>query len=99
MSPRSVAIGFGVLAFVAVGLSFLASSHPDGLEFIYFEEGVGKAFGEISLFSSPMPGYVIPGLSNETLAGILAGVVGVIITGVILFALASSISKRGGKPS
>lgn len=98
-SPRSIAIGFGVLAFVAAGLSFFASSSPDGLEFVYFEEGVGVAFEEVSLLSGIMPDYMAPGLSSDALAGILAGVVGVIITGVFLYALGSAISKRGGKPN
>ena len=68
-----LAIGFAVFAVVAVGVSFLASASPDGLEFVYFEQGIGAEFEEMALVSSPLPDYVVPGLSNETLAGILAG--------------------------
>jgi cobalt/nickel transport system permease protein len=91
---RALAIGFTIFALIAAGVSFLASSNPDGLEFVYFEEGVGVQFEEMSLLSSPIPDYVVPGLSNETLAGILAGIVGVIITGVLLFAFGAAVRNR-----
>lgn len=94
-SIRPLAIGLSVIAFLAAGLSFLASSHPDGLEFVYFEQGVGKEFAEMSLFNSPFPDYVIPGVSNEILAGVFAGIVGVIIVGVFLFAAISA--ARAGR--
>lgn len=97
VSPlRGLAISFGVLAFGAAGLSFLASSHPDGLEFVYFERGVGRAFEETALLTGPIPDYVVPWVGNETLAGILAGVVGVIITGALLWAAMSSARARRG---
>lgn len=97
---RAIAIGFGVFAIIAASLSFMASSSPDGLEFVYFEQGIGAQFEEMALLSSPMPDYVVPGLSNDTLAGVLAGIVGVIITGVLLYALVSALRKdRGANPS
>jgi cobalt/nickel transport system permease protein len=91
---RNLAIGFAVFAIVAAGISFLASGSPDGLEFVYFEQGVGAEFEEMALLSSPIPDYVVPGLSNETLAGILAGIVGVIITGVLLYAFGVAVRNR-----
>jgi cobalt/nickel transport system permease protein len=90
---RNLAIGFAVFALIAAGVSFLASGSPDGLEFVYFEQGVGAEFEEMSLLSSPIPDYVVPGLSNETLAGILAGIVGVIVTGVLLYAFGAALRK------
>ncbi len=92
---KGLVIGMGALALFAAGISFLASGYPDGLEFVYFEQGVGNAFQEMSLVNSPIPDYVIPGMSNETLAGILAGIVGVIVTGVLLYAVIGAIRKRG----
>ncbi len=93
-SMRSLAYGLAILALCAVGLSFLASSSPDGLEFAYFEQGVGAAFQETQLVSSPIPDYAIPGVSNETLAGILAGMVGVVVTGVLVYAVFTQVSRR-----
>lgn len=93
-SVRGVAVTLGAAALAAAGLSFLASSHPDGLEYVYFEQGVGKAFAEQTLLRSPMPDYVMPGVPNETLAGILAGIVGVAITGALLYAALRGLSQR-----
>ncbi len=93
-SMRPVVVTLGITALAAAGLSFLASSHPDGLEYVYFDKGLGKAFAEKTLFGSPMPGYVLPGVRNETLAGVLAGVVGVVVTGALLYAVVSAVRAR-----
>lgn len=93
-SLRKIAIAFVIFAVLAAGISFLASSSPDGLEFVYFEQGIGAEFEEMALVSSPMPDYVMPGMSSDTLAGIFAGIVGVIITGALLYAFAATIRKR-----
>lgn len=98
-SVRPVALGLAVIAVVAVGLSFLASSFPDGLEYVYFEQGVGEGFAEQALVNSPIPDYVVPGVGNETLAGILAGIVGIIVVGVILYAIASAVRSGRDKPA
>ncbi len=92
VSTRGVAIGMGVLAFLAAGLSFLASGNPDGLEYVY--EKIGTSYTATELVSGPLPDYAVPGLSNETLAGILAGFVGVIVTGVGLYAVITALRGR-----
>mgnify|MGYP001149881196 FL=1 len=91
-SVRKTAFGLGLIALVAVGLSFVASANPDGLEYVY--ERVGSAFGEVSIFSGAMPDYVMPGVANETLAGVLAGLVGLIVTGVLVYALLTAVRSR-----
>lgn len=91
-TARRVAIGLGVIALLAAGISFVASSNPDGLEYAY--ERVGAAFDAATLLEGPMPDYVIPGIANETLAGVLAGVVGVVITGVLAFGALSGLRGR-----
>ena len=94
-SPMSsVVVVLGILALAAAGLSFLASGSPDGLEFVYFDSGIGAAFEEVSLVKSPFSDYLVPGISNDSLAGIAAGVIGVAITGVLLWALAVSLKRR-----
>ncbi|MDI6712112.1 MAG: energy-coupling factor ABC transporter permease [Anaerosomatales bacterium] len=93
-SVRPVAVTLGAVALAAAGLSFLASSHPDGLEYVYFEQGIGRPFAERVLLHSPMPDYVIPGVANETLAGVLAGAVGVVITGALLYTAVRALAAR-----
>jgi len=89
---RKVAIVLGVIALVAASVSFLASSNPDGLEYAY--EQVGSAFEGMTLLEGPMPDYVVPGIANETLAGVLAGIVGVVVTGVLAYAGLTGLRAR-----
>ncbi len=55
-------------------LSPLASAHPDGLEWVAEQKGFLEAARGPLL--SLIPDYVFPGVSNEALATILAGVAG-----------------------
>lgn len=98
-SYRRVALGLATVALLAVALSFFASSLPDGLEYVYFEQGVGQELADQATVPGPIPDYVVPGVSNEVLAGILAGLVGVIVVGVILYGLASGIRAGRDKPA
>jgi cobalt/nickel transport system permease protein len=91
---RPVAVTLGAVALGAAGLSFLASKSPDGLEYVYFEQGIGKRFAEQVLLRSPMSDYVMPGVSDQTLAGVLAGIVGAIITGALLYGAVKALAAR-----
>ena len=87
-SNRGVAVVLGVITALAAGLSFLASGSPDGLEYVYFGE-LGFAEDSVTgtLLSVPWPDYVFGGVGNETLAGILAGIVGAIIVAALGYTL------------
>ena len=81
---KSVLIGGVVIALILAVLSPLASSHPDGLE------KVAEDLGFLSLGRGPLysiiPDYVFPGIHNENLATIVAGIIGVLlIASVALF--------------
>jgi cobalt/nickel transport system permease protein len=94
-SVGGVAVVFGLMAVVAAGLSFLASGSPDGLE------SVGERLGFLSetdavFGSSPIPDYLVPGVDNEALAGVLAGVVGIIVTGALLYGAFGALRRRPG---
>lgn len=85
-------IGGGVLAVLLAVLSPLASSHPDGLEWVaeqtgFIDKAVGPAYEII-------PDYVLPGISNPAAATILAGIVGVVIVGGAAVLLALSRKQR-----
>jgi hypothetical protein len=81
--------------FIAVGVTFLAplaSGSPDGLERVAEDRG----FIERALDASyqVIPDYVFPGVSNEALATIIAGIVGVTIVYGLVFGLAYLAYKR-----
>lgn len=68
--------GIGIAVLLAV-LSPLASSHPDGLEWVAEQQNfLSAARGP---FYNIIPDYVVPGVQSEALATILAGIIGVII--------------------
>lgn len=72
-----VFVGGGLLALALAILSPLASSHPDGLEWVAEQHGFIETAQE-SLYNI-IPDYVVPGISNEALATIAAGIIGALI--------------------
>ncbi|MBN1439554.1 MAG: PDGLE domain-containing protein [Anaerolineales bacterium] len=85
--------GLAVAALLAV-FSPLASAHPDGLEWVAEQTGfLDTAQGPVYEI---VPDYVVPGISNEALATILAGLLGVAIVAAAGFAVSRI---RKGNPS
>lgn len=71
-SPALMA-GLGGLAVLAAALSFMACGHPDGLEYVYFHQGLG----------SPFPAWsAVPGTLDYEAPG--AGLLGLALTGGLL---------------
>jgi cobalt/nickel transport system permease protein len=83
---------------IALGLAVaspLASSHPDGLEWVAEQKGFLDA-AQAPLYRV-IPDYIFPGVSNSALATILAGVVGALI--VFGVALGVAWSRRYRHPA
>ena len=83
---------------IALGLAVaspLASSHPDGLEWVAEQKGFLDA-AQAPLYKV-IPDYIFPGVSNSALATILAGVVGALI--VFGVALGVAWSRRDRQPA
>ena len=83
-----------ILALVLIVVSPLASTHPDGLEWVAEKVGFLHAARE-PLFSI-IPDYILPGVSNETLATIAAGVIGLLIVTGVVAGLMFKRRRRGG---
>ncbi len=83
-------IGGLLIAVILAIASPLASSHPDGLEWVAEQKGFLSAAQE-PLYNI-IPDYVFPGIGNETLATIIAGIVGVVV--VFGVALAVAYARR-----
>lgn len=88
-------IGGLLIALALVIVSPLASAYPDGLERVAEQQGFLNTAREAQY--NIIPDYVLPGVSNEALATILAGAIGVLI--VFGVALAVALSRRGRQPS
>ncbi len=80
-ASRSLWVGGLALAVLLAVISPIASAHPDGLEWVAEQQGfLGRA--QAPLYDL-MPDYLLPGISNEALATVLAGIAGV---GLVLLA-------------
>ncbi len=85
-SPASSKVVWVAGLVIIIALAILApraSTHPDGLEWVAEQKGF------LGLMQGPtyeiIPDYVFPGVSNESVATILAGVIGsLIVLGVTL---------------
>lgn len=82
-------IGMGLTLLLAIA-SPLASSHPDGLEWVAEQKGF-LTFAQ-NPFYKIIPDYIFPGISNTSLATILAGIFGALI--VFMVALGMAYSRR-----
>jgi cobalt/nickel transport system permease protein len=88
--------GLGLALLLAVASPW-ASSHPDGLEWVAEQQGFLETAQDP--FYNIIPDYVVPGVSNEALATILAGIVGsLLVFGAALLIARSRRSKDAANP-
>ncbi len=87
MKNPLVAVGLAVSLVLAGGVSYYASSQPDGLEKVAGDIGFLESAKESAVEDSPLAGYGVAGVENERISGGLAGVIGVASTAAISFGL------------
>ena len=87
MKNPLIIFGFAVSLFLAGGISYYASSHPDGFEKAAGEIGFLDTAKESPLKDSPLAEYGVAGVENERISGGLAGIIGVGTTAGISFAI------------
>ncbi|CAN5726745.1 PDGLE domain-containing protein [soil metagenome] len=84
--------GLAMSAAVVVILAPLASSDPDGLERIAEDQGFIET-GQDAAFEI-LPGYTVPGVPDGNLTTILAGLVGVLVVFVLMWAAGAFLARR-----
>ncbi|WP_068252331.1 PDGLE domain-containing protein [Janibacter corallicola] len=100
MRPRTtvrtvVLVGVVVALLLAGVVSFYASSSPDGLEHVAAGLGFADTAGEHASSASPLADYGIAGVDSDRLSGGLAGIIGVVVVGVLMFGLTRLLHRRG----
>lgn len=86
--------GAGLLIAIALAIfSPLASAYPDGLEWVAEQQGF-RDIAQEPLYNL-IPDYIFPGVSNEAVATILAGIIGILI--VFSAALGVAYARRQRK--
>jgi cobalt/nickel transport system permease protein len=90
---KGLLIGGSVIAVLLAILSPLASSHPDGLEWVAEQKGFLETAKEAVY--NIMPDYVFPGIADPSLATIVAGILGA----VIVFGVAIGVARMEKRPT
>ena len=94
-STRTVLLaGLAVTVVLAGVVSFYASGHPDGLEYVAHSLGFGDSAGPHVSDNSPLSGYGVKGVHNARLSGGLAGIIGVLLVGALATALLYAVRRR-----
>lgn len=74
---RLAAVALLVTLVLAGGLSYYASSHPDGLEHVAETTGFLDSAEDSATADSPLADYQTRGVEDERVSGGLAGLIGV----------------------
>ncbi len=80
------------IAVLLATLSPLASTHPDGLEWVAGQRGFLKTAQDAPY--RIIPDYVFPGISNQKVATIVASIAGLVIVFVIMWLVRTARRKR-----
>ena len=87
-----------VFLLVTIGLagivSFYASSSPDGLEKVAGDIGFIETAKDHTLDNSALADYGVAGIENERLSVGIAGILGVIATGLLMYLIIKFISRK-----
>ncbi|QKE84788.1 PDGLE domain-containing protein [Arthrobacter sp. NEB 688] len=92
---RLVVVGLAVCLVIAGVVSFYASSHPDGLEHVAATLGFEGVARDSAAAGSPLADYGVQGVDDARLSGGLAGVIGAVVTGLVMFGLVMVVRRRG----
>ena len=88
--------GFVASLFLAGVVSFYASSHPDGLEKVAQDIGFIETAKEHTNADGALADYGVKGIDNARLSTGLAGVIGVVATGVVSTGLFLLVRRKSG---
>ncbi|MGL5866843.1 MAG: PDGLE domain-containing protein [Dermatophilaceae bacterium] len=96
---RLLLVGVAVSLLLAGGLSYYASGQPDGLEYVAGRVGFLDSARDSATANSPLADYGVRGVEHARLSGGLAGVIGVLVTGLVmggLVLLLRRLARRSG---
>ena len=95
MRTRTFILAGLVIALLLAGIvSYYASSHPDGLDYVAEQTGFLDAAKDHAAANGPTADYQVRGVDNRRLAGGLAGVFGVLITLIVAGGIGYAVRRR-----
>ncbi|MEQ8221285.1 MAG: PDGLE domain-containing protein [Candidatus Eremiobacterota bacterium] len=86
-----------VSVLLALFLSPFASKSPDGLEKVAEDKKFLSGGEGQEKWKAPLPDYTLPGVKHEGLSTSVAGVIGTIITFLLVIIAGFLLKKRGKK--
>ena len=94
-SNRRFLLALAAVTLVIAGVvSFYASSHPDGLEYVAESTGFMDTAEDHANADGPLADYAVKGVDDERLSGGLAGVIGVVVTLAVAGGLTFVLRRR-----
>ena len=89
-----VVVGLAVCLLLAAVVSLWACGHADGLEHVAEARGCADAAGDHGAAGSPFADYATKGVDGAASGGV-AGVVGVLLTGALMWLVLRLVRRRG----
>ncbi len=87
-------VGLLLALVLAGGVSYYASSRPDGLNRVAKDHGFGDTARDSHAAGSPLADYGLKGISDARLSGGVAGVAGVLVVLALGSGLAYAVRRR-----
>lgn len=91
---RFLVVGLVVTLAIAGVVSYWASAHPDGLEYVAGQAGFLDTARDSAAADSPFADYQVEGVGDTRLSGGLAGVLGTLVVLLLAGALAYAVRRR-----
>lgn len=93
-NKRFYLISLAISLVIAGIFSFYASSAPDGLEKVAIDLGFIDSAKKSATSDSALADYGVAGVKNERLSVGIAGVIGVIATGLVMMLILRVIGRK-----
>ncbi|MCX5776545.1 MAG: PDGLE domain-containing protein [Candidatus Firestonebacteria bacterium] len=91
---RIIMSGLAVALILACGISYFASSSPDGLERVAHDKGFLEKSEGKEVFKAPLSDYKLSFVKEDLLSNAAAGLLGTLLVFGLTFALGKLVSKR-----
>ncbi len=91
---RFLVVGLVVTLAIAGVVSYWASAHPDGLEYVAGQAGFLDTAEDSAAADSPFADYQVEGVGDSRLSGGLAGVLGTLVVLLLAGSLAYAVRRR-----
>ncbi|HEX6248071.1 MAG TPA: PDGLE domain-containing protein [Nocardioidaceae bacterium] len=90
-----VVVGVAVALLIAGVASYVASTNPDGLEYVAEQAGFAETAKDSATADSPLSDYQVRGVEDEAASGALAGMLGALVVLVVAGGLTYLVRRRG----